>query len=1047
MSPTSVRAKRVSFGAPLRALGSLALLVLVIGGVPVFGAGDPEFSELDTQVSGRPLILGGAPATAQSITSPNEPSVAGCPMTVVPDDGSSSGNERAPIGNFLFGRAVYLITASEAASGGLTSGIVPGSIGWHYAAAPGADAVGNLIVYLQNTTDATNTKSTNWATAITGMTVVHNSVSTLLPNSSTPFDITFAGGSPFTYTGGGLYVAFDWQWTGPTTSLGLVACNAALANGLKGAQSNSSAPTTLVATNLRPETRLRRAVANVFNDASVDYVISYGSLPKPLVGPQTVQAVITNRGVNALNNLPVTLSLSGAETFTNAQIIPSLAACGGQTTVTFAPFTPSAIGTSTVLVSVPSDDVSGNNIKTRLLSETFNLYSYKHPGTTAIGGVGVAGVTGAFVAKLTTTVPAKISAVHLEFFSAGASTYRVAIYPNASGAPGLVPLYVDAADRAVGSAGPVTITLPAPVAVGPGPFYVGIQQTNTVNASVSFDAETPVRTGSFYLAIPSPPTAWFDFAPNNNYKLNVGATLIQCGTAADCDDNNPCSDDICANQLCSHVNDDTNSCSDGSACTSPDSCSAGSCLAGPNPCIDGNACTSDLCTGEGVCPHTPVDCSDGNPCTDDSCIPSTGCAHANNTAACSDSNPCTIGDVCSHGNCVAGTGALPPAVQFCNNAGITIPAVGAAAPYPSNILVTGQPSYVCSAKIALHGIGHTAPDDLDMLLSRLTGANAIVMSDVGGATAVAGVDLTLSDAAATFLPDAGPLVSGAYQPTNVGGGDVFPLPAPVPTGGSALAVFTGTNPNGAWRLWVDDAFSPEAGSLTGWCVELVSVCRVDTDCNDGNACTDDVCVSGYCTHPSNTHACNDGNACTTNDVCAGGTCVGGATLPCDDGDACTANNCIPATGLCEHPAIVCDDHNTCTDDSCNPATGCVFAANDNNACSDNSVCTAIDLCQNGVCVGQNPTFCAPDLNLCTTESCNPVTGVCGSVANTNPCDDGNACTTGDDVRPRRVRLRAPYRLQRPQLVHGRFVPPGDGLRPRRHVRRLRRRQLLHRRQL
>jgi len=54
------------------------------------------------------------------------------------------------------------------------------------------------------------------------------------------------------------------------------------------------------------------AAATVFNDASVDYVIALGSLPQPLVGPQTVQAVVTNRGVNALSNLPVTLNRNGA---------------------------------------------------------------------------------------------------------------------------------------------------------------------------------------------------------------------------------------------------------------------------------------------------------------------------------------------------------------------------------------------------------------------------------------------------------------------------------------------------------------------------------------------------------------------------------------------------------------------------------------------------------------------------------------------------------------------------------------------------------------
>src|SRR5205814_10466130 len=66
---------------------------------------------------------------------------------------------------------------------------------------------------------------------------------------------------------------------------------------------------------------------------------------------------------------------------------------------------------------------------------------------------------------------------------------------------------------------------PSPVAVGPGNFFVGIQQTNTTNASFSFDTEAPIRSGSFYFASPNPPTAWFDFSPGTNFKLNIGVLL------------------------------------------------------------------------------------------------------------------------------------------------------------------------------------------------------------------------------------------------------------------------------------------------------------------------------------------------------------------------------------------------------------------------------------------------------------------------------------------------------------------------------------------
>jgi len=976
------RAGYSSTSAWLRALCSLGILVISLGTVSAAdpaSSGDAVVEGGDVAANPQSLSVSKPLSIAQAVPSPEAPTVEGCPVTVLPTDGGTSINERAPNSNFRFGRAVYLITAAEAAVNGLVSGTVPSAIGWHYSTAPGVIATGSLIVYLQNTVDSTNLKSTTWATAITGMSIVHNSASTTLPNTTVPFDIAFTGGSPFTYTGGGLYVAFDWQWAGPTTTAAVVVCNTALVNGLKGAQSSVSAPTTTTSSNFRPETRLTPPVATVLYDAGVDFVISHGSLAQPLVGPQIVQAVITNKGAQALFNLPVTFNLTGAETFADTQTVAVLSTvCGGQTTVTFAPFTPSAIGSDTVTVSVPPDDVAGNNSKNRPLNETFNLYSYKHPGTTAAGGVGLTDATGTIVSKFTITAAAKISAVNLEFFATSATTYRVAIYPDSAGLPGLVPLYLDAADRTVTVAGPVTITLPSPVAVGPGTFYAGIQQTNTTNAALSFDNETPIRSDAFFLATPNPPDSWSDFAPGNNFKPNIGVTLMQCATAAECNDNNACTDDACTNQLCVHTNNNETSC-DGNSCSNPDRCLNGHCKPGPNPCFDSNACTIDLCDGQGGCIYNAVDCNDNNPCTDDSCSPVGGCAHSNNTGACSDNNRCTIGDVCGGGACVTGTVALPSPVQFCNAAGIAIldsVAPTIASPYPSTISVANQASYLCSVTVNLNGITHAIPDDIDVLLEHLAGPSAIIMSDAGASAVASNVNLTLSDGAPNPIPAI--MVSGAFKPTNlVGGGtEAWPAPAPVPPAapGSALATFIGRNPNGPWNLWVVDDFAGESGTMSGWCVNLVSVCAADADCNDGNGCTSDACVNSQCTH-TNTSNCNDGNPCT-------------------------ANNCNPTTGLCEYPPMVCNDNNTCTDDGCNPATGCVFTPDNNNTCSDNSLCTSPDVCQNAVCVGQNPSVCTPDANVCTTEVCLPATGLCGSTNNTNSCDDGNGCTTGEVCGPR-----------------------------------------------
>jgi len=986
MTLRSDRTMRARSVRRLSARMGLGLLVMIVGVRIAAAAGSVSASNKlyesgDVANAPRALTLPKPGTLSLSAGSPNPQSAADCAVTIIQTDGGTSIFERAPNSNALFARAAYLITAVEAASIGLTNGTVPSAIGWHYSTPPGVVAVGTLKVYLQNTTDATNLKSTNWSTAIVGMTLVHNSGSTSLPDTTVPFDIPFTGGSPFTYTGGGLYVAFDWQWAGPATpSSAAVLCNTELAGGLKGAQSNSSAPSTIAANDFRPETRLTPSSAPSSNDASVDFVMAPGSLPRTLVGPQALQAVITNRGTMPINNLPVTLNITGAETFSDVQIVPNVATvCGGQTTVTFQPFTPTTLGSDTLTASVPADDVSTNNSKTRPLNETNNLYSYKYPGTTASGGVGFTGSTGAFVAKFTLEEAAKISAVNLEFFATSGTTYKVVIYPDAGGQPGLIPLFLDASNRTVAVAGAVTVTLPTPLAVGPGTFYVGIQQTNATNAVMSFDNESPLRRGTFFMAVPNPPASWFDFSPDNNFKLNIGVTLIQCATAGDCNDGNACTDDACTNQLCVHTNNSVTEC-DSNTCSAPDRCLNGHCKPGPNPCDDGNACTIDLCDGSGGCTYTALNCNDNNICTDDSCYPATGCAHTDNAAPCSDGNACTLGDTCSGGVCAPGTAALPAPVQFCNASLITIvdtTAPAAASPYPSAITVSNTASHLCSVTVNLNGLTHAIPDDIDMMLSHLTGPPAIIMSDAGPIAAASGVNLTLSDAAANPIP--GTLVSGTYKPTNVSspsGTESWPAPAPAPPAapGAALSTFIGTNPNGTWNLWVVDDLVQASGSIGGWCVNVVAVCAVAADCNDNNVCTTDACVNSQCTHTN--------------------------AIVCEDNNPCTSNSCNPSTGQCTFPALVCNDSNPCTDDSCAPGVGCVYTNDNTNACTDGNPCTQTDVCQGGACVGQNPMVCTPDANICTTEACNPATGGCVSTNNTVACDDGNGCTLGDTCAPR-----------------------------------------------
>jgi hypothetical protein len=88
-----------------------------------------------------------------------------------------------------------------------------------------------------------------------------------------------------------------------------------------------------------------------------------------------------------------------------------------------------------------------------------------------------------------------------------------------------------------------------------------------------------------------------------------------------CNDGNACTDDVCDPNtgMCVSTNDNTNSCTDNNGCTL-DVCIDGVCTSTPTViCNDNNQCTDDTCDPmTGMCVYTPDDtntCSDGNACT------------------------------------------------------------------------------------------------------------------------------------------------------------------------------------------------------------------------------------------------------------------------------------------------------------------------------------------------------------------------------------------------------------------------------------------------
>ncbi len=174
---------------------------------------------------------------------------------------------------------------------------------------------------------------------------------------------------------------------------------------------------------------------------------------------------------------------------------------------------------------------------------------------------------------------------------------------------------------------------------------------------------------------------------------------------------------------------------------------------------------------------------------------------------------------------VAFTFRLGATLSFTNATNISIPASGTATPYRSTLTVSGVPNPASNVVVRLLNITHNNPDDLDILLVGPGGQTVMLMSDAGGGGDLAGVTLTLDNAAANALPDSSQLSTGTNRPANYGANDGLIAPAPAEPYGTTLAVFNGPNPNGVWELFVRDDASPRSGNIAGgWSLNFPTCC-------------------------------------------------------------------------------------------------------------------------------------------------------------------------------------------------------------------------------
>lgn len=465
------------------------------------------------------------------------------PATVINTNtgaGSTSANGRGPATQALFNRSLSIYPAADYPN--LKNGEIISTVGFNITALGAGQAAvsGNIKIYLQNTTDASFTKSTTWATAITDMTLVYDGPLTINPETGI-FDIRLT--NPFTYTGTGMYFAYDWALSTAVTTGATYDCTSVLVGGGNGLRSatGATAPATLSTSAFRPAVRFG---VNAFaNDISVNAVYTLTQFPRQAASPHQVVAVVRNNGFNPTNGALVNLNISGANIVSSSKTLNL--AFQETATVTFDGYSAINNGTNTVTVSVGSDDVNANNSVSINQNVNPSLYSFSEaaPATNSIGYNTGAGM---ILNKFHANGGWLVDSVKV-FLSSAATTDGKKMYAVVLNSAGALIARSDTFTTSTTDLGKYkSFVINNPKVVYEEDFYVGLfQVANAIGFfPVGTQVESPARPGAYYTAsssfgAPAEANTFGRFmidasiaVPNPPPVVNLGADTVICPSAS-----------------------------------------------------------------------------------------------------------------------------------------------------------------------------------------------------------------------------------------------------------------------------------------------------------------------------------------------------------------------------------------------------------------------------------------------------------------------------------------------------------------------------------
>ncbi|MDP1620850.1 MAG: hypothetical protein Q8M08_00785 [Bacteroidales bacterium] len=444
----------------------------------------------------------------------------------LPGIGSTSTFTRCPGNTYKYQRTQYLIRPAELAASGFPSGYTIDAIGFLVASAGGTTQTGNFKVYLRNTNDVTYSLGSTWTTA--GFTLVSDIASWTVPIAEGPYVVDFSGGSPFTYTGGGVYVAWEFSNPGTAGTGALVAnCNTNLTNGLYGQRSAVSLPTTLAASSWRPATLFaNNSLTDIF---SVTNIYAQEKCPVPAGVPTNLSARVVNVSTSAETfNVTMTITDQGTSSvkYTNTQTVTALAG-GAAAIVNFTPWSANIPENYDITVTIPAgpgENFMTNNTMAIPMNINFSLFGYCYtlnPSTGYGFGTGAGIFAGKFHMNGNGTVTGANLFVYNYPTNSGNSIYAVVLNSAGTIVAQSDPLVIAEDDLGTNK----NFTFPTPPAFTDEGFFIGLAQVAGGASSwypMGCMSESPYRANTFYTV---PITGGTPSLLGTDYKFMIEAVV------------------------------------------------------------------------------------------------------------------------------------------------------------------------------------------------------------------------------------------------------------------------------------------------------------------------------------------------------------------------------------------------------------------------------------------------------------------------------------------------------------------------------------------